>query len=381
MCGWVEEELKRRKLPEFPGIYAENINGIWGQSELEMARGRAKEILKRYLYGYLPFEESAVSYTCVSKEKNGYGGKAFIETVMTVVNVYGKVAAFPFRIVWPKYKDKVPFFLYLGFTAEIADGIGEWILDQGYGIVHIYYQDMAADFPDCFQSGLARLGCRNSENSAGKLGIWAFGISKVMDYLMECSHADKEKITVLGHSRLGKTALLAGAFDERLSLTVAIQSGAAGAAIFRGKKGEQLSDLNRKFSQEWLCNRAYEYMENIEELPCDQHFLLSLIAPRCLYIGTALGDVWADPVSEYLSCVEGTEIYKKVGIKGLVRDKCTEIFFGEERECDQQDNLVGAGILGESLDGNIGWHCRYGTHYLSMDDWKQVIRYRKLHGI
>lgn len=385
MCDWGETELKRRKLPEFPGIEEENANEIWSTSEIEKVREKAKEILKSHLYGYLPFAESTVSYTCASKEENGYGGKAVIDTMVAMVNVYGKVAVFPFQIVWPKHRNKVSMFLYLGFTEKIADGIGEWILDQGYGIAHICYQDMAADFPDHFQSGLARLGCRNPENSAGKLAIWAFGVSKVMDYLMECPNADKKKITVLGHSRLGKTALLAGAFDERFSLTAAIQSGAGGAALFREKKGEQLSDLNREFSHEWLCNRAYEYMEDIERLPCDQHFLISLIAPRHLYIGTALEDFWADPASEYLSCMEGTKIYKKTGVQGLVRDTCTERFFLKRSEVNEEKiSLLSEekyGLLGESLNGNIGWHCRYGTHYLSILDWEQVIKYRKLHGI
>lgn len=271
-------------------------------------------------------------------------------------------------------------FLYLGFTPEIADGIGEWILDEGYGIAHVYYQDMAADFPDHFQSGLARLGCRNPENSAGKLAVWAFGLAKVMDYLMECGEIDKKRITVLGHSRLGKTALLLGAFDERISLTAAIQSGAGGVALFRGKTGEGLKDLGREFSREWLCSRAYEYAEDMEKLPFDQHFLVSLIAPRRLYIGSAQGDFWADPLSEYLSLVAGSKAYEEMGRKGLVRDEETE----ERLLFTNGANPVrveGTGILGQSSQGKIGWHLRAGIHYLSILDWKQVIAYREIHKI
>lgn len=359
--GKIEEELKRRNLPEFPG-------------------NAAKEILQSCFYGYLPFGGCKVTYECAATEQDGFGGKAVIRTMIAAVNVYGKVVCFPFRVALPVKKEKVPLFLYLGFTPEIADGIGEWVLDKGYGIAHVYYQDMAADFPDHFQSGLARLGCRNPENSAGKLAVWAFGLSKVMDYLIECGEIDQNRITVLGHSRLGKTALLLGAFDERISLTAAIQSGAGGVALFRGKTGEGLKDLGRKFSREWLCSRAYTYEEDLDQLPFDQHFLVSLIAPRHLYIGSAQGDFWADPLSEYLSLVAGSCTYEEMGLKGMVRDKEAE----ERLLLTNGENPVrveGTGILGQSLQGQIGWHLRAGTHYLSILDWEQVIRYREIHQI
>lgn len=350
------------------------------REEWECRRMDLKRILRGSLYGNLPFMEDETSFQVTGKDKEGYGGRAEIYHVLATVTVYGKPVSFPFQIAVPKAGGEKGTFLYLGFTPVIGDGVGEYVLEQGYGIVHVFYQDMAADYPDHFQSGLGRLGERNPHHSAGKVALWAFGLSRVMDYLESSSLMDIGRVAVMGHSRLGKTALAAGAFDERFSLVAALQSGAGGIALFRGKTGEQLRDLNREYSREWFCMEAYRYMDHIEELPFDQHFLVALIAPRNLYIGSALRDAWADPLSEYLACVAGTEVYRLHGCKGLIRREDMEtLLFESSRGTEAEDLLWG--IAGESMEGEIGWHCRYGSHYLSLLDWEQVIKYRRLHNI
>ena len=120
---------------------------------------------------------------------------------------------------------------------------GEEILDEGYAIASVCYQDMAPDYYDEHKNGLGRFCTRNPFDSWGKLKIWSWGASRILDYILENESIDEERAAVMGHSRLGKTALLAGAFDERFSLTAAIQSGAGGAALFRGKSGEQIEKL------------------------------------------------------------------------------------------------------------------------------------------
>lgn len=167
----------------------------------------------------------------------------------------------------------------------------------------------------------------------------------------------------MGHSRLGKTALLAGALEERFSLTIVVQSGAGGAALFRGKTGEQIENLYGKGSRLWFNGNFFKYREKVEELPFDQHFLLALAAPRHLYVSSAAEDDWADPKSEFLSCVAAGEAYAFLGEKGLVHHgsfpKPGEYFH----------------------DGRIGYHLRCGTHYLSRDDWKMIMDYRDRHQV
>ena len=369
----IENELKKRKLPDL-------VNEKTGKAEWEGRRREIKRILEGFLLGNMPFLEYESVFQMTEKERDAYGGRAELYHMLATVTVYGNPVSFPFQVVLPKGREAKGTFLYLGFTPTIGDGVGECVLEHGYGIVHVFYQDMAADYPDHFQSGLGRLGARNPHQSAGKIAIWAFGLCRVMDYLEQSRLVDIGRVAVMGHSRLGKTALAAGAFDERFSLTAALQSGAGGIAVFRGKKGEQLRDLHREYSREWLCPRAYEYMDDIDALPFDQHFLAALIAPRNLYIGSALRDSWADPLSEYLSCVAVTKAYQRLAHQGLIRkEEMEEVLF---RPVEQMEEESGRwGIAGESMEGKIGWHCRYGTHYLSILDWEQVIKYREIHNI
>ena len=377
----IEKELAKRNLPDF-------MEKDQAESEFGKQRDKTARTLRDVLYGSMPFAEYETCFREAGKEEDAYGGRAVLYHILATITVYGKPVSFPFQVVLPKKKPgggtEKGTFLYAGFTSIPGDGIGEYVLERGYGIAHVFYQDMAADCPDRFQSGLGRAGARNPHHSAGKVALWAFGLSRVMDYLEQTSLVDIGRVAVMGHSRLGKTALAAGAFDERFSLTAAIQSGAGGAALFRGKKGEQLKDLYREHSREWLCPGVYEYRERVDELPFDQHFLAALTAPRHLYIGSALRDSWADPLSEYLFCAAGTKAYRMLGARGLVRKKeAEEILFQEEEGAGK--NAAGEehlwGIAGESMEGEIGWHCRYGTHYLSILDWEQVIRYREIHRI
>src|SRR5690606_24717348 len=118
-------------------------------------------------------------------------------------------------------------------------------------------------------------------------------------------------------SRLGKTALLAGATDERFTCVIANNSGCSGAAITRNKQGEKISDIYTNFPH-WFCKNYEKYMHNEFALPFDQHFLLAAIAPRNVYVSSAVEDLWADPDSEYLSCVAASEVYEKLGIKGFI---------------------------------------------------------------
>ena len=359
--NFLEQELKKRKLPSLMTL----LDGSQVQTaqDWEIRRGEIETILSRDFLGYAVRLRVKTTCETVRVEERSYGGKAVTEYRELHVRSDFSEGMFPFTLTLPKGKKKVPVFFFLSFTHEIAGGIGEEILDQGYGIANVCYQDIAADYYDEHQTGLGRFCTRNPYDSWGKLKIWSWAVSRMLDVLLEDERIDEKRIAVMGHSRLGKTALAAGAFDSRFSLTVSCQSGAGGAALFRGKSGEQIENLYGKGSRLWFDGNFFQYLGKTEELPFDQHFLLALMAPRHLYVCSATEDAWADPSSEYLGCAAADPAWKCLGYKGFV---------GKD----------GYPKAGEAFhEGEIGYHLRKGTHYLSREDWKLIIEYRNRHQV
>ncbi|WP_394924077.1 hypothetical protein [uncultured Robinsoniella sp.] len=359
--GLLESELKKRNLPP---LFTSNDKGIVRDvREWTFRREEIKNLLCSEFSGRFPRIAYRTEGRQVLEEEDAYGGKAVVKTISLGIASDYSYASFPYRLALPKNTERPPIFIYLAFTPEIADGIGEEILDAGYGVASVYYQDITADCYDEHQSGLGRFCTRNHFDSWGKAAMWAWGAGRILDDILKREVADASRIAVLGHSRLGKAALLAGAFDERFALTAANESGAGGAALFRGKTGEQIENLYGPGSRLWFNGNFFNYRKDLSRMPFDQHFLLSLIAPRHLYVSSADRDDWADPRSEFLSCVESSKAWKLYGEEGLVSPDC----FPKAGACYQE--------------GKIGYHLRSGSHYLSRDDWRQIIAYRDRHGV
>lgn len=193
-----------------------------------------------------------------------------------------------------------------------------------------------------------------SQDDIGKIMVWAWAAMRVMDYVQTREDIVHEHVAVIGHSRLGKTALVAGAFDERFALTISNDSGCNGAALFRGKTGQTIASSRNPF---WVNNRLMSYADRKYELPFDQHFLLAAIAPRAVYVASADEDDWADPKSEFLCCAAASPAFEAFGEKGLVH----------EGKLPQTGELL--------HEGKIAYHRRKGTHYLSREDWKYFMKY------
>ena len=206
------------------------------------------------------------------------------------------------------------------------------------------------------ESGLSGVLAKVGYNDTGKIVMWAYAAMRTLDYILETEDTDRSNIAVAGHSRLGKTALVAGAFDERFICAYSNNSGCSGAAITRGKAGEQVAVITKAFPF-WFCKKYRDYADRHDALPFDQHFLVSAIAPRQVYIASAAEDTWADPESEYLCCAASSEYWKLYGKTGFV---------GEDR----------APIVGDIFhDGSIGYHLRSGEHYFSREDWNKFLNY------
>ena len=231
---------------------------------------------------------------------------------------------------------------------------GHWpvpmMIGRGHAVSGFYATDVHPDNGE-FAEGLATIfgttGDRK-ETEWGVLAVWAFAASCAMDYLQTLPETDSSRIGVTGHSRCGKAALWAGVTDERFAWVMPNNSGCCGAALLRGKHGENINSINCMMPY-WFAPAFGKYVGREQELPFDQHTVLALVAPRLLHVASGSTDFWADPPGEHHSAVLAGEVYRLYG-----NPKLEETFPAENTPVEA---------------GALGYHLRKGPHLLTEYDW------------
>ncbi len=237
-------------------------------------------------------------------------------------------------------------------------------IEKGYGVATFYYGDVEPDHIDGWRDGIRgyalKLAGRKERSSQewGALGAWAWGLSRALDYLETLPAVDAKRVVVFGHSRLGKTALWAGAQDRRFAIVISNNSGEGGASLARRNYGENIAFSIGHASWRY-CDRFRQFIDREDDLPFDQHMLLGLIAPRPVYIASATDDGLADPKGEFLTAVHAEPIYRLFGLRGV-----------NTSEWPQPDTPVG---------DTIGYHLRTGQHDITAYDWEQYLRFASRH--
>ena len=338
-------------------------------------RVRRPEIVRMLLeqeYGVRPIERPAdLSFAETSAPEECYGGKAIRKRVRATYSGPGGTGEMNFSVWIPKAKRPAPVFIHSSpRPSETADDVNGprpvyWIpvddiVSRGFAVVAYCNQEVAADWrgPDVATSGVFKVfGPQDLTNRRptewGILSAWAWGMSRVLDWVETEPLLDAKRAAAVGLSRNGKTALVAGAFDTRFALTVSCCSGCSGAKLNHMQLWESENLKAIMVARKWFCPNYEGYVgkDLTPKMPFDQHWLLALVAPRLLYVSSATEDAWAGPRGEFAALELASPVWRLYGIPGLIA-----------HGFPKADAPLHA--------GNAAYHLRTGMHDITRYDWR-----------
>ncbi len=237
---------------------------------------------------------------------------------------------------------------------------GRWpvgkILDAGYALATAYRGDLDPDRKDGYNESIRSAWPQLAQggDNFSTIAAWAWAMSRALDYLERDPLVDAHRVVAFGWSRLGKAAIWAGATDPRFAAVISNESGAGGAKVFHDVHGETVQLLNTRFPY-WFCRNFSQYNGRDAELPFDQNEVLALIAPRPLYIASAILDENADPQAEFLGALAVTRVYRFLGSTGLPTTAWPPV--------------------NHPVLGRVSYHVRSGEHSVTDFDWEQYLRF------
>lgn len=344
-------------------------------------------LFEKEMYGRVPLPDEPLNLSVAleSEVDDACGGKAIRREYLLRFS-HADSPSIRLLVYLPKGENKVPAFMGLNFRgnqiveddpritletgfvlggkksgdntafAEKNRGIGKerWpaatIIDRGYALVTACCGNIDPDYDDGFKNGVHAMFPKPADHEWGTISAWAWGLSQMLTAAtQEIPEIDAKRVAVIGHSRLGKTALWAGATDPRFAMVISNNSGCGGAALSRRAFGETVGRINRQFPH-WFNANFKKYDENEAALPIDQHQLISLIAPRPVYAASATGDQWADPRGEFLSVLNAIPVYQ---------------FYDDE----PFGGVTKLPPPGKSVGKRMGYHLREGKHNITPEDW------------
>lgn len=333
---------------------------------------RRPEIIKLYeteIYGRIPDRAPKLTFAVAETDRSALEGAAVRKHV--IGHGADGFAVHVLLYLPAKAKGPVPVLLHLTFSAtdpgKMASATANGarprpseagpltnILARGYGYATVRYTEFEGDSATnnltlirrlAFAPGQTKLG----PDDWGTISVWAWGASRVLDYLGTDPDVDAKRVALIGHSRLGKTALWAGATDPRFALVFASCSGEMGAALARRDYGETVDDMAANFPY-WFAGNFQKYSGHWNDMPVDAHMLIALNAPRPVFVTGGTQDQWADPRGEFLAGVAAGPVYRLLGQK--------DMGVTEGPPLDQP-----------LITGAIGFLYHTGPHAILPEDW------------
>ena len=349
--------------------------------EFEVRKGEILSLFEKYVYGTLPKENFTTSFEIV-EEGLALDGAAIRKQVKITVHTDKGSSDALMLLHIPNTQGTHPVVIGLNsngnhaaisdtavlpsYSFDTADGSWEekrgekayrWNIEdsisRGYAVATIYSGDFAPDSADTYNTRVVSL---FDEEEFKAVGAWAFGLLRAVDYMFEDPAIDDGHIAIIGHSRLGKAAVWAGANDTRIGMVISNDSGNSGASLSRSNRGETVHSINLAFPH-WFCSTYGEYGKKENELPVDQNLLLATIAPRLLYVANAEGDMWADPQGAWNSLMHATSAFELYGLEVI--------------PYSEKQPAVNTPVWTESM----GAHVRTGWHDMQADDWAFYLEY------
>ena len=341
-------------------------NGKRVTSALTWSARRAEilELFRTNVYGRSPGKPEHVSFSSIEENPKAMDGAATLRRVAITSQQGSRTHRFELTLFLPnKRSGTAPVLLLINNrppsntdpTRKEKSGFwpAEQIIARGYGIAAFHYAQLAPDDDKTYRDGVMKFFDGSPGGATpytwGALAAWGWGASRAMDYFETDPRVDKAHVAVIGHSRGGKAALWAGAEDERFAMVVSNDSGEGGAALSRRNFGETIERINTSFPH-WFTATYKTFNGRAADLPVDQHMLLSLIAPRALYVASADEDLWADPRGEFLSLAATSPVFA---------------FWGDAPIRDGDMPAIDAPLI----VGRRGYHIRTGGHNLTPYDW------------